>query len=85
MCACLGVIVFVRCVALCGKFGLIRFFHIDPRSHTHIEDEYQSITKFDIDAMEGESFSPPMIEIVGAKVSDALFPEDDVIALEIDG
>ena len=57
----------------------------DVKSHTHIEDEYQSITKFDIDAMEGESFSPPMIEIVGAKVSDALFPEDDVIALEIDG
>jgi len=59
--------------------------NFDVKSHTHIEDEYQSITKFDIDAMEGESFSPPMIEIVGAKVSDALFPEDDVIALEIDG
>jgi hypothetical protein len=47
--------------------------------------QYQSITKFDIDAMEGESFSPPSIEIVGAKVTDALFPEDDVVALEIDG
>lgn len=35
--------------------------------------------------MEGESFSPPSIEIVGAKVTDALFPEDDVVALEIDG
>jgi hypothetical protein len=35
--------------------------------------------------MEGESFSPPLIEIVGAKVVDALFPEDDVLALEVDG
>jgi len=59
--------------------------NFDPRFHTHVEDEYQSITKFDIDAMEGESFSPPSIEIVGAKVTDALFPEDDVVALEIDG
>merc|ERR1712000_312700 len=59
--------------------------NFDEKVHTHVEDEYQSITKFDIDAMEGESFSPPMIELIGAKVSDALFPEDDVLALEIDG
>ena len=36
--------------------------------------------------MEGESFSPPTIEIVGAKANEnSLFPEDDVLALEIDG
>lgn len=29
--------------------------------------------------------SKQQIEIVGAKVTDALFPEDDVLALEIDG
>jgi hypothetical protein len=42
--------------------------NFDARQHTHVEDEFQSISKFDIDAMEGESFSPPLIEIVGAKV-----------------
>jgi hypothetical protein len=59
--------------------------NFDVKAHTHVEDEFQSITKFDIDAMEGETFSPPMIELVGVKVADALFPEDDVLGLEIDG
>merc|ERR1712072_4844 len=59
--------------------------NFDARAHTHVEDEFQSITKFDIDAMEGETFSLPVIEIVGAETTEALFPEDDVLALEIDG
>jgi len=60
--------------------------HFDETQHTHIEDQFQSLTKFDIDVMEGESFSPPTVEIVGVeKAQDALFPEDDVLAVELDG
>jgi hypothetical protein len=60
--------------------------HFDETQHTHVEDQFQSLTKFDIDVMEGESFSPPIVSIVGVKTpQDALFPEDDVLGVELDG